>query len=101
MIAPLHGAENVRVVGKMWCLPATPLSDLLTAMETLAKHIIERLVTKKSCTVFETELARFFPMRSRAMRQLDAAIQEFARERGLSAEIRDPGIRVKFRKLVD
>ena len=70
-------------------------------VNAIAKHISERLTTKKSCIVFEGELSQAWPLKlkSKEAKRLTKAIQAFAKERGWSATISDPGIRVTFKKL--
>ena len=67
-------------------------------MEGLIKHITERLSTKPSVTIFENEIVKYFPLESVAADIRNAAIHAFAAANGWEATIRDPGIRVTFRK---
>lgn len=68
-------------------------------MDTLARHILHRLESHKSCTVFEKDLGRVWPYVDKAREKRFAQIKEFARAHGWSATILDPGIRVTFRKI--
>jgi hypothetical protein len=68
-------------------------------VELLTKRIEDRLKTHKFCTVFENELERVWPRKKPDPRI--ALIQKFARERGWTVTIRDPGIRATFRKKAD
>jgi len=70
-------------------------------MDALAKHIAERLQTRKSCTAFEAELSRAFPVNGKEEQRRIAAIQAFAKERGWTANIQNPGLLVTFRKAKD
>jgi hypothetical protein len=68
-------------------------------MDKLVKYIEERLALKTQCTVFSQEVSRIWPMRQTEIQKRDKAIQAFAKKWGLSATIRDSGIRVIFRKV--
>lgn len=71
-------------------------------MDFLVKKITERLKDHKSCTIFENDLDAMWPIvgAARELRdQRNALIKAFALAHGWSATIRDPGIRVVFRKL--
>ncbi len=68
-------------------------------MQQLAKQVTDRLKTHKSCTVFESHLARVWANDDRARERRHAAIKAFAKAHGWSATILDPGIRVTFRPL--
>ena len=68
-------------------------------MQFLADKIGERLKTHKSCTIFENDLSRVWPLIDTIREQRYALIHAFARAHGWSATIRDPGMRVTFRKL--
>ena len=67
-------------------------------MKTLAKHIQESLNNKKSCTIFESELERVWPSEKIKRLEREEKIRAFANAYGLTADIRDPGIRVIFKK---
>ena len=68
-------------------------------MDDLPKFINDRLVRKRFCTVFSNEISEHWPCgRTKAQEKRDAAIHDFAERNGLIAEIKDPGIRVIFRK---
>lgn len=67
-------------------------------MEALAKHIQERLNNEKSCTIFESELEAVWPSEKVKRLEREKKIHAFAKAHGLTADIRDPGIRVVFRK---
>lgn len=67
-------------------------------MESLSRHIQQRLDDHKSCTVFEKELAQVWPYVDQEREKRFAQIRAFARSHGWSATILDPGIRVTFRK---
>jgi hypothetical protein len=66
-------------------------------VDDLTAYITERLEKRSYCTVFENKLTAF-PKSWRQAKRF-AAIQKFAADRGWSATIHDPGIRVVFRKL--
>jgi hypothetical protein len=68
-------------------------------MDDLLKKIEERLAAKTHCTIFGEEVSRIWPLPKEEIENRDKAIHAFARKWGLSATIRDPGIRVIFRKL--
>jgi hypothetical protein len=68
-------------------------------MDKLEKYIEERLEMRPQCTIFGEEVARIWPMPRVEIEKRENAIQTFAKKRGLSATIRDSGIRVIFRKL--
>ena len=68
-------------------------------MDGLKKHIEQRLKTKKSCTVFESDLKRVWPVDSKSTDLRIKEIKKFAKENNYSAVIWNPGIRVTFRKL--
>lgn len=68
-------------------------------MDLLAQKILDRLTSRKSCTIFEGDLSRVWPISDRQRQQRYALIKAFARAHGWSATILDPGIRVTFRKL--
>jgi hypothetical protein len=67
-------------------------------METLARRIVTRLAAMNFFTVFEPEVSRVWPVDALAEQERNKAIQAFAKERGWTASIHDPGIRVTFRK---
>jgi hypothetical protein len=67
-------------------------------MKSLANYISERLEGRKFCIVYGNEISRIWPPDSERIRKRDAAIQAFARSRGWTATIWDPGVRVTFRK---
>jgi len=67
-------------------------------MEALAKNIQERLKNEKSCTIFESELEAVWPSEKIKRLEREKKIHAFAKTHGLTADIRDPGIRVVFRK---
>jgi hypothetical protein len=68
-------------------------------MDTLTRQIQHRLESHKFCTVFEKDLGRVWPYVDREREKRFALIKAYARSRGWSATILDPGIRVTFRKL--
>ena len=71
-------------------------------MELLAEKITDRLKDHKSCTIFENDLERVWPIagRERQLRdQRKTLIKAFAKAHGWSAVIHDPGLRVTFRQL--
>jgi hypothetical protein len=68
-------------------------------LEALTKHIKDRLTTHKWCVAFESDLERVWPPEKMQRDKRDEAIQAFAKRNGWTATIRDPGIRVTFRKL--
>jgi hypothetical protein len=71
-------------------------------MDWLIAKISERLKTHKSVTIFESDIERVWPIVgvAREVReQRNAFIKAFAKANGWSASIRDPGLRVTFRKL--
>ncbi|GEM_PF-2448762 len=71
-------------------------------MESLVQKITNRLKDHKSCTIFENDLQAIWPIVSAARElrdQRNILIKAFAAAHGWSATIRDPGIRVVFRKL--
>jgi hypothetical protein len=59
-------------------------------VKTLAKHIQESLNNKKSCRVWPSEKIKRLGREKK--------IHAFAKAYGLTASIRDPGIRVVFKK---
>jgi hypothetical protein len=67
-------------------------------VEALAKQIQERLKNEKSCTIFESELEAVWPSEKAKRLEREKKIHAFAKAHGLTADIRDPGIRVVFRK---
>ena len=67
-------------------------------MELLAEHIRKALTHIDSCTIFRPDVARVWPQIIEMTEQRNAAIQEFARQRGWTATIVDPGVTVTFRK---
>ncbi len=71
-------------------------------MQLLTQKITDRLQDHKSCTIFEADIDRVWPL-SATERQLreqrHTLIHAFAKSHGWSATIRDPGMRVVFRKL--
>ena len=69
-------------------------------MDALCKHIREQLEHKECCTVFRPEIARVWPKLTELIAERNAAIEAFAKERGWSVEIVDPGVVVTFRKAV-
>ena len=68
-------------------------------MESLVKHITDRLADRSSCVVFEPALSRLWPARRKEDTKRADAIHAFAKAHGWSAVISDPGIRVNFKKL--
>lgn len=71
-------------------------------MELLAEKITDRLKDHKSCTIFENDLERVWPVIGKARQLRDqriTLIKTFAKAHGWSAVIHDPGIRVTFRPL--
>jgi hypothetical protein len=71
-------------------------------VQLLAGKITDRLKEHKSCTIFQADLDRVWPVgnKERQLReQRLTLIEAFARSHGWSVTIRDPGIRVIFRKL--
>jgi len=68
-------------------------------MEKLAQYISERLAERNSCTIFQSETSRVWPLKATGVKKRNDAIYAFAEERGWSAHIFDPGIRVKFKML--
>jgi hypothetical protein len=69
-------------------------------MDALCKHIREQLEHKECCTVFRPEIARVWPKLTELIAERNAAIEAFARERGWTVEIVDPGVVVTFRNAV-
>jgi hypothetical protein len=67
-------------------------------LDALYRHIDERLRARKYCVVFDNELSRVWPVEKMQRAKRYAAIEAFARARGLTATIHDPGIRVTFRR---
>ncbi len=67
-------------------------------MESLSRHIRQRLDNHKSCTILDKELAQMWPGVDQGREKRFAQIRAFAKFRGWSATILDPGIRVTFRK---
>jgi hypothetical protein len=67
-------------------------------MESLARRIAARLAGMNFFTISEPEVSRVWPLDSSAEQERNKAIQAFAKERGWTANIHDPGIRVTFRK---
>ncbi len=70
----------------------------MRTVKTLAKHIQKSLNNKKSCTIFEGELERVWPSEKIKRLGREKKIHAFAKAYGLTADIRDPGIRVVFKK---
>jgi hypothetical protein len=68
-------------------------------MDALTRQIRHRLETHKFCTIFERDLAKVWPYVDKARERRFSEIKAYARSRGWSATILDPGIRVTFRKL--
>ena len=68
-------------------------------MDALTRQIRQRLETHKFCTIFENDLGRVWPYVDREREKRFAQIKAYARARGWSATILDPGIRVTFREL--
>ena len=66
--------------------------------QPLLQKIVERLSKKPSCTIFETEIEKQFPINNLAKQEQIAEILAFAKANDLVASVRDPGIRVTFRK---
>jgi hypothetical protein len=69
-------------------------------VDSLYRHIEERLQTHKYCVVFENELQRIWPTPKKERAKRAAAIEAFALAHGLTATIHDPGIRVTFRRFM-
>jgi hypothetical protein len=70
-------------------------------MNILEKKILARLEGRNFCTVFALDLARVWPQNvTAAVEARNEAIHAFAKARGWSATIMDPGIRVTFRRLI-
>ena len=67
-------------------------------MKALTKRIQEQLKNEKSCTIFESELEAVWPSEKIKRLEREKEIHAFAKAHGLTADIRDPGIRVVFRK---
>jgi len=70
----------------------------MRTVKRLAKHIQESLKNTKSCTIFEGELERVWPSEKIKRLEREKKIHAFAKAYGLTADIRDPGIRVVFKK---
>jgi hypothetical protein len=70
----------------------------MRTVKTLAKHIQESLKKTQSCTIFEGELERGWPSEKIKRLEREKNILAFAKAYGLTANIRDPGIRVIFKK---
>ena len=68
-------------------------------MKALAAQIKDRLPQRDYFTVFGAEISRLWPLPVETVPKRDAAIRAFAKKNGLSATIRDSGIRVLFRNL--
>ncbi len=68
-------------------------------MDNLTRNIQHRLGDHTSCTVFEKELAAVWPSTDEAGAARCAQIKAYAKARGWSATIMNPGIRVTFRQL--
>jgi hypothetical protein len=68
-------------------------------MGALARRVVERLKSRKSCTLFENDLEGLWPRDNKVESQRAEQIQAFAKTNGWSATILDPGIRVTFRKI--
>ena len=69
----------------------------ILGIKALAKHIQDRLESKKSRTIFESGLARVWPVGPVVDLKRAERIQAFAKTHGWSATIYD--LRVVFRKL--
>jgi hypothetical protein len=67
-------------------------------VKALTKRIQERLKNEKACTIFENELEAVWPSEKIKRLEREKKIHAFAKAHGLTAHIRDPGIRVVFRK---
>ena len=67
-------------------------------MKALTKRIQERLKNEKACTIFENELEAVWPSEKLKRLEREKKIHAFAKTPGLTADVRDPGIRVVFRK---
>jgi hypothetical protein len=75
---------------------------IIGGVQTLVAHIEARLKTRPSCLVFRRDPDRVWPLSQREATNNSkryAQILKFAKARGWSARIYDPGIRVTFRKL--
>jgi len=71
----------------------------IALMDALAKHIRERLESRRSCTVFENSLTRVWPLGQEADPKREERIRAFAKSNGWAATIHDDCNRVVFRKL--
>ncbi len=69
-------------------------------LQALTQLVTERLKSKKFCTVFESDLERCWPTEKAIRLERESKIHAFAKSRGWTAHILDPGIRVTFRKAV-
>jgi len=67
-------------------------------VKALAKQIQESLKNTKSCTICESELERVWPSEKIKRLEREEKIHAFAKAYGLAAKIRDPGIRVVFKR---
>ena len=67
-------------------------------MNELIQRIHRRIDEKKFCTIFEKDIAAYWPVTAAEREQRKAAIEAFAKQNGWSATILDPGIRVTFRR---
>jgi hypothetical protein len=64
----------------------------------LAEQIRKALSHSDSCTIFRPDIARVWPQVIDMTQQRNAAIEDFAKQRGWTATIVDHGVVVTFRK---
>jgi len=76
-----------RGIRREWC-----------SVDALKKRIEERLRSRRSCTIFEHDLALIWPRDERDQLKREKEIHAFAATHGWIATVLDPGIRVTFRK---
>lgn len=66
-------------------------------MDELTTRIQKQISLKKFCTVFQTDLEKYWKFEARVNAAVKKEIEKFASENGWSAKILDAGIRVTFR----
>jgi hypothetical protein len=72
---------------------------MFETLEKLREGIAAALEQKKSITVYDNDLSKFWPaLRKTRQKQIDA-IRQFAKENSWEVKIRDQGLIATFRKV--
>ena len=72
---------------------------MFETLEQLRDGIAEALEKKKSITIFDNDLSKFWPPARKTREKQVEAIEQFAKKNGWAVTMRDRGLVATFRKV--